>query len=102
MGDSKGVRNAIIAVMILGAAIYFIIQYTEGFVLYQTKQSGQTSNQTFLKPFMDIFISSRALFNLFLMGLGVLFLILIIAYIAKRREERKESKEAKPLKPAYR
>ncbi len=95
MGDSKGVRNAIIALIILAIAIYFMFQYAEGYISQQASQIPTTPGAPAPTDFINIIASARGLFNIFLLGIGVLILLLIPIWIAKKRSEGKLKEQTK-------
>ena len=81
--NAKAVRNAILALIILMAGVWIMLRWSESML------SERTQFANLLAPFVQF----RSLFNLFLIGVGILIALLIPVYISKRRAPKSEEKE---------
>jgi anaerobic C4-dicarboxylate transporter len=76
------VRNAILALIILAVGVWIMLKWSENMLTERTQFAD------LLAPFVQF----RSLFNLFLIGVGILIVLLIPVYISKRRAPKSEEK----------
>ncbi|MFH0836662.1 MAG: hypothetical protein V1870_00885 [Candidatus Aenigmatarchaeota archaeon] len=77
--SSTGVRNTIIALIILAIGSWLLLKIGNAFI---------PKNSVF--DFTGILASIESLFSLFIIGIVVIIIILIPVWIAKKREESKQ------------
>lgn len=81
---AKDVRNLILGLIILAAGVFFITRIAKGFIGSQTVPGLST----------ELTGSLDSISTLFLMGVGVIVIILIPVYLSKRSGDKKAKMQA--------